>query len=133
MMNLKSKSNFYTELCLKHVFKNRTLSRKVPRRSVVNSAHGNARGQLEICLRTGLSVAEAKVFSRSHTRNTITLQNGTFLVGNILVTKTGRSFSTVISTTHESPCMCIFLFSKFFLCDIMYNTALYFNVLHIIK
>jgi len=41
-MNLKSKSNFYTELCLKHVFENRTLSRKVPRRSVVNNARGSA-------------------------------------------------------------------------------------------
>jgi len=42
-MNLKSKSNFYTELCLKHIFENRTLSRKVIRHSVVNSAHGSAR------------------------------------------------------------------------------------------
>jgi len=43
-MNLKSKPNFHTELCLKHVFENRTLSLTVPRRSVVNSAHGSSRG-----------------------------------------------------------------------------------------
>ena len=43
-MNVKSNCNFYTELCLKHIFENRTRSRKVLRRSVVNSAHGNARG-----------------------------------------------------------------------------------------
>jgi len=50
-MNLKSKSNFYTDLCLKHVFENLTLSPKALRRSIVNSARGSPRGKPEICLR----------------------------------------------------------------------------------
>jgi hypothetical protein len=61
-MNLKSKSNFYTELCLKHVFENLTLSRKAPRRSVVNSARGSSRVKPEISLRYRSFSGRCKVF-----------------------------------------------------------------------
>jgi len=61
-MNLKSKSNFYTELCLKHVFENLTLSRKAPRRSIVNSARVSSRGKPEICLRYRTFSGRCKVF-----------------------------------------------------------------------
>jgi hypothetical protein len=71
-MNLKSISNFYTELYLKHIFENLTLNRKAPRRSVVNSARGSSRGKPEISLRYRSLSGRCKVFSRSHTRNTIT-------------------------------------------------------------
>lgn len=50
-MNLKSKSNLYTDPCLKYFFKNRAISRKAPRRTVVNSARGSATGKPEICIR----------------------------------------------------------------------------------